>query len=871
MSDFLDLQGAKDLNTDAIHIGAVANSKDPVTGATIDTHTNRSGGTDYTLQGFWNALGPVVMPWTSVTGGTLTQPNQAFLHPGNGNYYSWGGAFPKVVSPGTDPASVGSGYVPRTDVALRNDVKHYFDYGVIFPDLGGVAVNGMVIPSTATHLCTSIGIVSLSSHEGGVLSDLSRFSAKIGGNPVYFSMTISKVIDITENDEVSAFSSLRIDNGGGFNVHSGVELTLNGEVSAGYYRIFYGDGIVRPTYQKTDTVASKRCMNAKIKLAWFGVVGDVFVPGNYGSSLPAASIGDIPTGTDSTSAFKSAIMFAEWASIHGSKFLTQRSCIEVLGTPNTSILLKGDGIIKQSAFRDELDAVYSMADAGSSFLSSTQMQACKLSDWSLKIDMQNCHIFWQPINAGDEFISAEFELTRLRVKNLKLTPCGILDGVYGIFFHNRSATAYTSTGSVLEWMNSLGWHTFENCEITFGELSPPQLGTYSPTVGIDKVFYYTGNGRGDRLGLSRCIFNQFKYAIYSENPEAVEHNIDSGCEFRTQITDAVFFKYTSFYGQFKLTGSGVFLKGVNQTLLETSISSNRSRFTNTAEFSIADIRMEGGTSKHTLLNVNAGRIMLRGFAHDYSMGSTSVVNSCDIIIGGTAEVNAENCNIPGILKFVDVDSAKQKSCASLNLNNVRLADCDGIDKVSYTQSGVTYTMPRAINQGWQLPLINVSNQPVVYGSNTIKSCKTYGGQGALGGTVTNVILTAPDHVLGGHTYYLPSYCVIESIKLSRKATDTTKYKSLRLRINDATPVVISHDFASNASEYMVELLSGGSFLTIPTGDKGKRKLTIELLDPSGTVVSGGPYSTLSLSYRSLMSSYECPNSGLQTNPEIITF
>ena len=121
MSDFPDLQGAKDLNTDAIHLSAVANSIDPVTGAPIDTHVNRVGGTDYTLQGFWDALGPVVMPWTSVTGGTLTQPNQAFLHPANGNYYSWGGVFPHVVAAGTDPAVV-AGYAPRTDVVLRNEL-----------------------------------------------------------------------------------------------------------------------------------------------------------------------------------------------------------------------------------------------------------------------------------------------------------------------------------------------------------------------------------------------------------------------------------------------------------------------------------------------------------------------------------------------------------------------------------------------------------------------------------------------------------------------------------------------------------------------------------------------------------------------------
>ena len=121
MSDFLTLQGAKDLNTDAIHISAVANSVDPVTGAPIDEHVNRVGGTDYTLKGFWNALCPVVMPWTSVVGGTLTQPNQAFLHPANKNYYSWAGAYPvggHVVAPGTDPTAV-AGYVPRTDVVLR--------------------------------------------------------------------------------------------------------------------------------------------------------------------------------------------------------------------------------------------------------------------------------------------------------------------------------------------------------------------------------------------------------------------------------------------------------------------------------------------------------------------------------------------------------------------------------------------------------------------------------------------------------------------------------------------------------------------------------------------------------------------------------
>lgn len=94
--------------------GDLANGTDPAKGAALVGYngTTIAGA----LQGFWSTLDPVVMPWTSVDGGTLTQPNQAFLHPANGNYYSWTGAYPsggRVVPPGTDPTAV-AGYVPRS-------------------------------------------------------------------------------------------------------------------------------------------------------------------------------------------------------------------------------------------------------------------------------------------------------------------------------------------------------------------------------------------------------------------------------------------------------------------------------------------------------------------------------------------------------------------------------------------------------------------------------------------------------------------------------------------------------------------------------------------------------------------------------------
>lgn len=59
------------------------------------------------------------------TGATLTDMRQVLVwevsQGGDGNEYGWAGTFPKVVAPGTDPTAV-AGYVPRTDVVLRQEV-----------------------------------------------------------------------------------------------------------------------------------------------------------------------------------------------------------------------------------------------------------------------------------------------------------------------------------------------------------------------------------------------------------------------------------------------------------------------------------------------------------------------------------------------------------------------------------------------------------------------------------------------------------------------------------------------------------------------------------------------------------------------------
>lgn len=97
-------------------------SFDVLLNSTDDTYQDRLGNTVPTAAGAIKRLGPVVTAWTFTTGGTLNYPNEAALNPTDGNYYGWTGAFPKVVAPGTDPTVV-AGYVPRTDVLLRDEIS----------------------------------------------------------------------------------------------------------------------------------------------------------------------------------------------------------------------------------------------------------------------------------------------------------------------------------------------------------------------------------------------------------------------------------------------------------------------------------------------------------------------------------------------------------------------------------------------------------------------------------------------------------------------------------------------------------------------------------------------------------------------------
>lgn len=102
-------------------------------GADIDYATNQvTGQVQKTLPAVLRDAGFRPAPFTFTTGGTLTvtDADMAVLWPiadgGDGNYYAWKGALPKVIPANSTPATTGgvsdSAWVPVSEAALRSDL-----------------------------------------------------------------------------------------------------------------------------------------------------------------------------------------------------------------------------------------------------------------------------------------------------------------------------------------------------------------------------------------------------------------------------------------------------------------------------------------------------------------------------------------------------------------------------------------------------------------------------------------------------------------------------------------------------------------------------------------------------------------------------
>lgn len=104
-------------------------------GAEIDFATNQvTGQVQKTLPAILRDMGFDPAAFDFTTGGTVTARDTVVYNTADNNWYSWAGALPHVVAPGTDPTA-DSNWKPRTDQLLRQNLGS----GDGFKNIGRVA------------------------------------------------------------------------------------------------------------------------------------------------------------------------------------------------------------------------------------------------------------------------------------------------------------------------------------------------------------------------------------------------------------------------------------------------------------------------------------------------------------------------------------------------------------------------------------------------------------------------------------------------------------------------------------------------------------------------------------------------------------
>lgn len=156
--------------------------------------------------------------------------------------YSWSGSLPHTVAPGTDPAVIGSGYSPRTDLVLR---------GELAADLGSELI-GRGVRTLGDRLDASQHVKDYSSLADALAAGSGRLVFEAGAYTVSDDMVISRHCVVHKGAVIT--------------IAAGKKLTFTGQIEAGHYKIFSHSTNLLSDYTATAPVVIKGCA---VKAAWF--------------------------------------------------------------------------------------------------------------------------------------------------------------------------------------------------------------------------------------------------------------------------------------------------------------------------------------------------------------------------------------------------------------------------------------------------------------------------------------------------------------------------------------------------------------------------------------------------------------------------
>ena len=757
----------------------------------------------------------------------------------SGNPWSYTGSLPFTVVAGTVPSEPDYKEEDFSGVDAISSLREELDVRLKFYQSTSDMVNGNPFPVKVNEFCTvNSTIFKRISTDNNDISDFEIING-----------IIEEIIPITVDTTISRDAVIDVREGGGFNVANGVTLTINAQINAGHYQIFYGDGLVQTDYLTNFTPKDQRHRIRKCKAAWFGVVNDAEFPSNYGNGNAPVPEGMIPKGTNSTAALKKAVRFCQWGSMHGGAFLNLSQRIKLEFESSATIFVSGDNIMGEQIFLTELSAIKTESQvSGGDFKSIPEYQTLAYANFNFSIIGNNATILWQPVLASNVFWQARQIVTAVDVDDLNIAPVGFTANKTGILFRNEGLEQKDNPS--VGFFNNLSYQKWNNCNIGSGKLDVP-LTSMKKDIGIAQHFVYVGYSLGDRLHLNRCRLDNINTFIYCQNPESVEFK-STDCEFRSKIDNAVFFDYVSFFGGFVVQRGGIFMKGQDQTLLRTQNLAGVSQFVDSAQFSVLDVRMEGADGlRKTLLDADWGRFYFRGFNESFGM-SSPVTGSKFAVLKGSATVSAKDCTLPRIVQISEINYPDVDSRPIVELKRCKLNGANGIEFFRFDNQSYKF----AIFNGKQVPRV-VIDSLAPNDTGLVLPNPDYGDSDVNSGSFISCNVKNRDsngfERINGIEVITPQFIAVKSVFV-RLSSMTSNYKKIRLQVGS---VELTGDI--NPSKTTVELIPDNELLVINFDDVADSKIKFDYLDTLNQPISGGGTGYAQIEYRSIQGKLETPS------------
>lgn len=593
---------------------------------------------------------------------------------------------------------------------------------------------------------------------------------------------------------------IKVIKGGTITVSSGQTFATTGAIDAGPYLVFNGAG----------DVIFKRGSN--IPLEWFGAVGDG-VPGDY-----YVSLNSIPTGTDSSAAFRKAFRCAMLSAKRtaGAAGYGDPPAVTVMGLPGASYYVQGHNLMGA--------------------------QDLAIDGAAINFDGRGCRILHRVLTATDALIGNACKLMYPSFKNFQVMVFNSAD--------------LTRVGYFVD-VNGVGQVPIHFVQSRWEKI---RVGIATLSRGYDTVFHIDGTTMGDNGVVEHCNFGAFNTLFYVTNPEAVNWKIRDSYIMPTTANGKIFNFNCAYSGMFTAAGNEILITNDGEQILNVAYTAAQN-----SKYRIIQNRLEVGDGTNittTLYKVGAGVLEVEGQTILGGGAFTSSARAAEI--AQLATMRCVDSVFPGGFTFgpspADVGAyygAWGNWLVTENCKFVSGGTAYGYPFIHILNAGYSeVSLYSALISDFNIYKISVNNPNMGEGGLLLPINYQIGMSYPKTFDMKRLLAGTP--YASGFKAMLPPYCVITSMKLFNKAfnVSTVNKISTEFRNGGALDAAASFDTTLDGAAHLstgLELMPAGYHVVTGTTTPVTLDFDFKLNATSVGAGSGAPISYVEITYRGVSS------------------